>query len=270
MKHLRRIALILLCLLLTACTQEAEQVEYYCTRRVFTRSGITNQTDMTYDEEGRLLSSVTTVDDVIVNNLSYTYNDDGTLVTVTQQTEGGIVTGENHRTFDDQGNVLTEVMMEGDTAVSSYEYTYDENGNLLTQILTSAYGPENSVNTTTYTYDENGNKLSQENTTNYGGQELVNLTEYQYDDQGRLATEIHYSQGQISGTGEYTYDPETRTEIYTFLDAASTVSTRIRRVYDEAENVLLEEQLDADDNVISTVTQTWQGSDGSISQLEDQ
>ena len=50
MKHLRRIALILLCLLLTACTQEAEQVEYYCTRRIQTVGESISQTDTTYTD----------------------------------------------------------------------------------------------------------------------------------------------------------------------------------------------------------------------------
>ena len=67
MKNLGRIALILLCLLLTACTQEAEQVEYYCTRRIQTVGESISQTDTTYDEKGQPTSIITYINGEEVN-----------------------------------------------------------------------------------------------------------------------------------------------------------------------------------------------------------
>lgn len=270
MKHLRRIALILLCLLLTACTQETEQVEYYCTRRIQTVGEIISQTDSTYDEQGRLTSEITSLNGTEVSARHLTYSDDGTTVTVNHRSNDMETTGQFLRTFDKKGNMLTEDAVENGNVISSSEYTYDDDGNVLTYVNTPSMGPKII---TTSTYDAEGNRLTHEIVTDYGeeiGQTYSILREYEYDDQGHLTQEVVTSGALPSDRVEYTYDPQTRTEIGTRLDSEGNSYGQIRRIYDEAGNILLEEQLDTNGEVTSYVSQTWQGSDGSISHLEDQ
>ena len=270
MKHLRRIALILLCLLLTACTQETEQVEYYCTRRIQTVGESISQTDTTYDGKGQPTSIITYINGEEVNARYLTYSEDGTTVTVNQRANGTENTGQYQRTFDEKGNMLTEDAVEDGNIISSSEYTYDEDGNVLTCVMTPSMGPKII---TTSTYDAEGNRLTHEIVTDYGeeiGQTYSILREYEYNDQGHLMREVVTSGALPSDRVEYTYDPQTRTEIGTRLDSEGNSYGQIRRIYDEAGNILLEEQLDTNGEVTSYVSQTWQGSDGSISQLEDQ
>ena len=101
MKHLRRIALILLCLLLTACTQETEQVEYYCTRRIQTVGESISQTDTTYDEKGQPTSIITYINGEEVNARYLTYSDDGTTVGAVkvEATKNGIPNWSENKTL---------------------------------------------------------------------------------------------------------------------------------------------------------------------------
>lgn len=263
------LSLLMLALTFAACTQETAQVEYYCTRLTQAIGENISQTDTTYDENGQPTSIITYINGEETNARYLTYSDDGATVTVKQRANGTETSGQFQRTFDENGNMLTEDAVEDGKVISSSEYTYDDNGNVLTYVTTPSYGPKIMSNST---YDADGNLLSQEIVTDYGeelNQTYSILREYEYDDQGRLTLEIVSSGALPSDRIEYTYDPETRTEIGTRLDGEGTAYGQIRRIYDEAGNILLEEHLDNNGEVVATITRTWQGSDGTISQLEE-
>lgn len=280
------LSVLLIASMLVGCNN-SNDVKFYCTERIVTTymndMSNENRSVFTYDSSWNMLSNLTYFNGTETNALYYEYNDDATVVKVTQHFNGSENTGEYHRTYDKDGNLLKELAIENDTVVSSNEYTYDDNGNVLVHILTPN-AP--TVITNTYTYDKDGNRISYENKTAYPDQELefVVLTEYEYDENGilireRVSTEdtdtvpeksLDISLGKVSIAGnetvtEYTYDDSTRTYLGTRYTPEGAVQNYIRMVYDNNENLLLQEVMNAEHKVVSSTIQSWAGTDGSIS-----
>ena len=53
------------------------------------------------------------------------------------------------------------------------------------------------------------------------------------------------------------------------LNLDGTINSRTRRIFDEAGNVLIQEELTADGTLLTRTIQTWIGADGSFSKWEE-
>lgn len=142
----------------------------------FFRNTMTN----TYDEQGHLLSSVSSS-----MNSWEVYDKDGRILSAGAPWGGS---GDTY-IYDENGRLVSKLGQYG----SITTYAYDENGNLISE--TDKYG--NTINS--YTYDEDG-RLSTKHT-QYGS-----TITYAYDDDGRLLTETD----QNGRTTSYTYDENGR------------------------------------------------------------
>ena len=143
---------------------------------------LSNATNVTYDDAGRVLSK-RFPDGALVQ---YEYDKVGNVVKETNP-KGAVVT----KTYDKLGNVLTVTDDEGNTTTYEYNamnkvtkvtnavagstvYVYSKSGDLLSE--TDALG-----NTKTYTYDAFGNRLTATDAKN-------NVTTYTYDQNNNLLT----------------------------------------------------------------------------------
>lgn len=204
--------------------------------------GIQNEVEREYDDNGKLISSVSTStlkrDDYITTRIytSYEYDENGNVTTITEECytvdpETGEETYDSayiHMYQYDHDGYLSYVMYSNSddhTILSEERYTNDENGRPI-EIVTL-------TGVTTYSYDENGNvidyKVSSEDSVveimytynsdllvyekEYISDKLCYETSYQYDDNGNmiLMSETSYDLahgGSDKSQNYYEYDED--------------------------------------------------------------
>lgn len=137
------------------------------------------RSEMTYDEQGRLLSECYYADDICKSEYHYTYDDAGFVVEETR------------------------ISRYSDEKIETYQITYNPD---YTEALVNHYLNGEASGYTKETYDANGNVLTSNsydaNDTWTGG------STYEYDAQGRLAVEWRYSSRETQADYDiiYTYD----------------------------------------------------------------
>jgi YD repeat-containing protein len=171
--------------------------------------------DITYDEDGNPLLSLTSLRGVLLQTQESAYDSEGRLdsVLITDSLDN-----QTYITYDDDGNVLTQTLAFGTLEPATTTNEYDDDGNLISLIdpvgneTTWEYedGLEVSMTdpllaTETRTYDDAGRLTSLLNRND-------KLMTFEYDAQGRLITETWYDgptdEDDVVETRTWTYTPE--------------------------------------------------------------
>ena len=169
--------------------------------------------DCTYDENDRLISSVTTWKGGSKELVDYVYDEGGRLIRKEQPTDGGAVTIAEY-TYDERGNLLKEA---NDYYV--IESTYDDNGNLVKQQQYAANNISGIRYIYEYTYDESG-RLIKEECVHYSNGETKITINFTYDESGHLVKK-HKEQKQGSKIGKVTYLYDTNGNLIEHIDEMS-------------------------------------------------
>ncbi len=153
----------------------------------------------TYDKNGRLITSETTINDEFDSSISYEYDKSGGIVKTVSRNSKGEETVTNIENGKD-GAVIKETVDYADGGKRVIEYTYDGNRSMEKKsTYTSADGEKGTVAVETYEYNANGLVIKHTNSKN-------KITEYEYDSYGNCIKETR-SDG-IENTIVYRYDED--------------------------------------------------------------
>lgn len=259
MKRLLAVWLCCASLLCLAACSGSEDVDYYVTKRYMEYdTGDINLTTYEYNDAWDVQFVQTYVNGAVSSGVEYSYNEDSTVVTIatTSATYDPTLT-EIHQTFDDFGRLVRTVSYSGGTLEETSEYTYDAEGRESKVVTTDSDG--NVVTTLLYEYDKKGNLVS------YLMKTLVysSRKEYSYDRKNRLVTMEVFHSDELVSRIEYTWDGNTQYgSVYTMGEQASRKTVT---VYDDAGNVLVEENYDLLGTLLYRICYEYTGTDGSHS-----
>jgi hypothetical protein len=208
--------------------------------------------DYVYDEKGILIEKVIYLDeDEIAERSIYTNDESGKPVkktTIYQESS------EDYTDFiyNDAGKLIVKARKDEDGYVEEKE-TAEYNGELLISEL--SYGLDNElIQKTVYTYDEKGNNIS----TNYddyldGEKSRV---EYVINEAGQREKILTYnSENLLIAKSLFEFDEKNRISEIIEEDRKSFKKTRM--TYNDAGNVILQEELDNEDNMILSIDRSY-------------
>jgi antitoxin component YwqK of YwqJK toxin-antitoxin module len=159
-----------------------------------------DETVFEYDEDGKLLSKVTTGDDgESGNTVKIEYNGKNPVSEIEYDSDEEIV-GERHFEYDEDGNLESEAIRNQD---GEYElmHEYDGNGN---RIVSKRYNSQGQLmERSTYKYNEQGKvvEVKEESTT---GTEIMSI---EYDDNGNMILQDSLTEDELPVSRiERTYD----------------------------------------------------------------
>lgn len=152
-------------------------------------------TDLTYDENGNILTQYQVDLDGYWSKLESTYTADGKLLTENRSEANGY-TSSTQNTFDEKGRLVSCVdIFDGNRYTSAFEYTAN-------QTKVTVTDPEGRAETTLRTVNAAGDLLELVFTSADGSTDREVRT---YDDAGNLLTYQAYYDGALSSSYSYTY-----------------------------------------------------------------
>lgn len=280
---MRKLLLILLCLLLSGCSQDSEP------RQTTTIKVLVQETDSlymyfddwkdtpttvhnymyAYDSRGNLVEARTYYDDELTWRTVCSYDENNNLIEEKSYDCSDLIdwcTSHKEMVYDDQGRVTETIYHEGwfqtSRSVTVYDdqartsqttsanggvtlYTYNENGDILT-FRHSGYNETGEVSFTEYTYSEDGLKVSSRS---YVNDVLTYSSEWFYDELGREIKSVRYdADGSADYVWEYEYDDEANTETIYYPDRLTSIS-----YFDDEGDVILRRNYDAHGNLTSEI-----------------
>ena len=186
----------------------------------------TNETtfEITYDNDGRKLSSVCRYNGSVRTKEEWSYYADGTV--------------KQHIRKDDSEVTTTD---------------YNENGYEIKIVVNKDYTNE-LVSHDEYAYDDKGNMISEKsyNIT----EEYWSETKYSYDEAGNLTKKQWFKDDAVKGTNEYIYNEYGRLDKIIDYVKESSYNYEIVYTYDENDNLLNESWKD-DDGVFTSIEYTY-------------
>lgn len=260
---MKRVIAALLCGLalfsLTACASEKPEVEYYLSRRQIEHStGDVNLTVNEYDDAWRMLSAKTYLNGEISSEQEYIYSEDEGLMSVkTNSALYGESISEYRQEFDTEGRLSKSVAYNDGALVASTEFSYDSEGRTLEVKSFDADG--NAYSTLTNEYDSKGNLISYTVKTAY----YSSRQEHTYDKYERISRTEMFKNDELESYIEFTGDKNSRQGCVYSADGKVTGTTNV--LYDDAGNVLMEENYDAHSTLTMRTCCEYIGTDGSVS-----
>jgi len=260
---MKRVIAALLCGLAlfatTACAAKKPEVEYYLSKRQIEHStGDINLTVNEYDDQWRILSAKTYLNGEISSELDYTYSEDSGLVTVKSSSKlYGESVSEYRQEFDDAGRLAKSVSYNEGAIVGSTEYSYDSEGRELEVKSFDADG--NVYSTLTNEYDSKGNLISYTVKTAYYSSRQENT----YDKYDRISCAEMFKNDELEAYIEFSGDKNSRQGSVYSPEGKVTGTTNV--LYDDAGNVLVEENYDILGTLTMRTCYEYLGTDGSVS-----
>lgn len=256
------VSLFLCCitlLCLAACGGSETSMTYYQTKQYREYdTGDINLTAYVYDDAWVIQSTQNYLNGVFSSGVEYSYNEDATVVTVT--TTSSIynpTVSEIHREFDESGRVVRAVSYREGTMEGSTEYTYDGEGRERKAVTVGPGG--DVVSTLLYDYDKNGNLIASVTET----EAYSRRVEHSYDRKNRIVATKEFRSGELVHQINYTWDGNT--QYGSVLAANEQITGETVAVYDDAGNLLMEEQYDSLGALRYRTCYEYTGADGNIS-----
>ena len=245
-----------LLLLLTGCSNAPEEeVTWYTKEDIRTYFGTqTTHYVYEYNEDWSTGTITTYVDGELESFVTYEHTETGYITRGTQDGVEDVM--EVVITKDEAGNAIhTEQYLNGQLS-STADSTFDDQGNMLTYD-TYVVAADLHLHQKTE-YDAQGNKVRMTADNGYA----VSVTEYTYDSQGRLKTE---SIPDSNTRTEYTYSDDGKVQTALYYDENGELTNKSITTYDEYGNSLLQENYDAEGNLIMSAARSYVSTDGRTS-----
>lgn len=252
-------------LLKSSVDDHLEEIEYVFQRTLFNSQGKV-VSEIHYDAEGK-----------IVQEYEFRYNNQGFLAEETMKEDDGFVA--EHKTFeyDEKGNIARELRHYTDGSFDTIQYQYNDQGLLkFKEIIdpdgdresTEAYGYENGLvshyvmhdadgDITTekhWAFDEKGNTIEYTEFDGFEGVSIRKTTEYYpsgskkeiltYNDDGKLVEKVLMKENEEG-------------QLIEVLEESVTRKNTTHFSYDNAGNIIAQEEFDRNGNLISRVQRTY-------------
>ena len=250
-KHILILTSILL-LLLTVCSKAPEETVTWYMKEDFRTFFGTQTTHYVYEyNEDWSTGSITTYENgELLGTITYEHTETGYI------TRDGDAVTEVVISSDDAGNAVhTENYLNGQLSGTA-DSTFDDQGNMLT-CDTYFVEPEMHLHQETE-YDTRGNKIRMSVDNGYA----VSVTEYTYDIKGRLVKE---SNPDSNTRTEYTYSGGGKVQTALSYSGNGEVTGKRVTTYDEYGNALLQENYDAEGNLVMSAVRSYVSTDGRTS-----
>lgn len=242
---MRKMAFILLLLVLTGCAPKKEEPQFVntATHQEFLENGIIAGTSDYYapvDDRGLVTGVEEYTNGVLTFRSSFSYDPFGNIIRVTEERDGTTKTSEYKNTLDEKGRILRQEVWTEGTMVSFEEHSYDHKGKETRHHSSLWNEIEQSTDWRTYTmeYDRKGNLVRKELHWNFNDEYI--LWEYE-NGQCIRQTSFQEETGLVTEKQENTYDKNgNQTGTTHHNPVTDKVTERWEYTYDEQGRCILE------------------------------
>lgn len=235
---MRKMAFVLLLLVLTGCAPKKEEPQFVntATHQEFLENGIITGTNDYYapvDDRGLVIGVEEYSNGVLTFRSSFAYDSFGNVIQVTEEKDGTSKTSEYKNTLDEKGRILRQEIWSEGTMLSFEEHSYDRKGNETHHhsSLWNQIEQETDWRTHTMEYDRKGNLIRKELHWNFNDEYIV----WEYENgQCIRQTSFQEETGLVTEKQENTYDKNGNQTGTTYHNPVTDkVTERWEYAYDE-------------------------------------